>query len=61
MLPKVNPITKYKSEAVRIVIDWIQGFEPLLYACTDFQILADSIMFADYYDIQRHAYNKKYI
>jgi hypothetical protein len=32
-----------------------------LYACTDFQILADSIMFADYYDIQRHAYNKKYI
>ena len=58
MLPKVIQITKYKSEAVKIVIDWIQGFKPLLCACRDFQILADSIMFADYYDIQRHAYDK---
>ena len=56
ILPKLIKITDYKSEAVKIVIEWIQGYELLLHSCKDFQILADAILFADYYDIQRNSH-----
>ena len=52
---RVIQIKDYIPEAVKIVIEWIKGCIVLLYECKNIKILADTILFADYYDFQRHA------
>jgi hypothetical protein len=51
--PVVIQIIGYKAEAVKILMDWIKGYELLMSACEDIQILTDMLKFCDYYDIPR--------
>ena len=51
--PVVIQIIGYKAEAVKILMDWIKGYELLMSACKDIQILTDMLKFCDYYDIPR--------
>ena len=46
-------IKGYKARAVTIFWDLIKGFNELLTACQDYTILADMLIFADFYDINR--------
>ena len=52
MVPQMVDIQGYKARAVTIIWDLIKGFDELLTACQDFTILADMLIFADFYDIQ---------
>ena len=52
MVPQMVEIQGFKARAVTIFWDLIKGFDELLTACQDFTILADMLIFADFYDIQ---------
>ena len=52
MVPQMVEIQGYKARTVNLFWDLIKGFDELLTACQDFTILADMLIFADFYDIQ---------
>ena len=52
MVPQIVEIQGYKARAVTIFWDLIKGFDELLTTCQDYTILADMLIFADFYDIQ---------
>jgi len=51
--PKVIKIKEYKGEAVKLVIEWIKGYEILLSTCKDFTVLSEMLILVDFYDIPR--------
>ncbi len=53
MVPQMVEIEGYKARAVTIFWDLIKGFNELLTTCQDYTILADMLIFADFYDISR--------
>ena len=54
--PIVMQIKGYNGEAVKILMDWIKGYQVLLSSSKDFTILGEMLLLTDFYDIPRHAW-----